>query len=112
MGKLQLATRLQHAITSVSRYPAVLQDIAVVVNESVPASEVQALIEQTGGRLLRDVRLFDLYRGDQVGVGKKSLAYTLTFQADDRTLTDKDANKMRDKIVRRLNSQLDATLRA
>jgi phenylalanyl-tRNA synthetase beta chain len=72
---------------------------------------VQALIEQSGGRLLRDVRLFDLYRGDQVGSDKKSLAYTLTFQADDRTLTDKDANKIRDKIVRRLNAQLDATLR-
>jgi phenylalanyl-tRNA synthetase beta chain len=110
--RLQLATRLQHTVTSVSRFPAVLQDIAVVVNESVPAREVQALIEETGGNLLRDVRLFDLYRGDQVGSDKKSLAYTLTFQADDRTLTDKDANKIRDRIVRRLNDQLGATLRA
>jgi phenylalanyl-tRNA synthetase beta chain len=109
---LQVATRLQHTVTSVSRYPAVLQDIAVVVDEAVPAAEVKAVIEEAGGALLRDVRLFDLYRGEQVGAGNKSLAYSLTFQADDRTLTDKDANKIRDKIVRRLNDKLGATLRA
>jgi phenylalanyl-tRNA synthetase beta chain len=110
--KLQAATRWQHTVTSVSRYPAVLQDIAVVIEESVPANKVQTVIEEAGGKLLRDVRLFDLYRGEQVGAGKKSLAYGLTFQADDRTLTEKDANKIRDKIVRRLNDQLGATLRA
>ena len=110
--KLQAASRLQYTVTSVSRYPAVLQDIAVVVDEDVPASEVQAAIVDAGGRLLRDVRLFDMYRGEQVGAGKKSLAYSLTFQADDRTLTEKDANKLRDKIVRRLNATLGATLRA
>ncbi len=110
--KLQEASRLQYTFTSVSRYPAVLQDIAVVVDERVPASDVQAVIEEAGGKLLRDARLFDLYRGEQVGEGKKSLAYSLTFQADDRTLTEKDANKLRDKIVRRLNDRLGATLRA
>jgi phenylalanyl-tRNA synthetase beta chain len=103
---------LQYTVTSVPRYPAVLQDIAVVVDEGVPASEVQAVIVEAGGKLLRDVRLFDMYRGEQVGAGKKSLAYSLTFQADDRTLTEKDANKLRDKIVRRLNATLGATLRA
>jgi phenylalanyl-tRNA synthetase beta chain len=82
-----------------------------VVDEDVPAGQVEALIEQTGGELLRDVRLFDLYRGKQLGEGKKSLAYSLTFQADDRTLTDRDANKLRDKIVARLNRELGAKLR-
>jgi phenylalanyl-tRNA synthetase beta chain len=109
---LRAATRLQHAVRSVSRYPAALQDIAVVVDEDVPAAEVQAVIEQAGGWLLRGVRLFDQYRGAQVGAGKKSLAYSLTFQADDRTLTDKDANKLREKIVRQLKKKLGATLRA
>ncbi len=110
--KLQAATRTGHTVVSVSRYPAVLQDIAVVVDEGVPAAEVQAAIEEAGGKLLRAVRLFDLYRGEQVGAGKKSLAYSLTFQANDRTLTDKDANKLRAKIVRRLEEELGATLRA
>jgi phenylalanyl-tRNA synthetase beta chain len=109
---LQAATRLQHTVTSVSRYPAVLQDIAVVIDEAVPAAEVKMVIEEAGGNLLRDVRLFDLYRGKQIEAGKKSLAYSLTFQADDRTLTDKDANKIRDKIVRRLGDKFGATLRA
>jgi phenylalanyl-tRNA synthetase beta chain len=109
---LRAATRLQHAVRSVSRYPAALQDIAVVVDEDVPAAEVQAVIEQAGGWLLRGVRLFDQYRGAQVGAGKKSLAYSLTFQADDRTLTDRDANKLRGKIVRQLKKKLGATLRA
>ena len=99
--KLQAASRLQYTVTSVSRYPAVLQDIAVVVDEGVPASEVQAVIVDAGGWLLRDVRLFDLYRGEQVPPGKKSLAYNLTFQADDRTLTEKDANKIQIKKKKR-----------
>jgi len=110
--KLHAVARLGHRVQSVSRYPAVLQDIAVVVDQGVPAAEVQALIEKAGGGLLREVRLFDLYRGEQVGEGKKSLAYSLTFQADDRTLGDKDVNKLRDKILRRLKDRLNATLRA
>jgi phenylalanyl-tRNA synthetase beta chain len=108
--KLQAAARLAHTVESVSRYPAVLQDIAVVVGEDVPAAEVQAII-MGAGNLLRAVRLFDVYRGEQVGAGKKSLAYSLTFQADDRTLADKDVNKLRHKIVRRLQDELDAKLR-
>jgi phenylalanyl-tRNA synthetase beta chain len=110
--KLKTLIPWQHTVTPVSRYPAVLQDIAVVVDESVPASQVQSVIEEAGGRLLRSSRLFDVYHGEQIEAGKKSLAYGLTFQADDRTLTEKDANNMRDKIVRRLSEQLGATLRA
>ncbi len=109
---LQAATRLQHTVEPVSRYPAVLQDIAVVVDEGVPAAEVQAVIERAGGKLLRQARLFDLYRGEQIRPGKRSLAYSLTFRSDDKTLTDKDANKIRDKIVRRLEDELGASLRA
>jgi phenylalanyl-tRNA synthetase beta chain len=65
-----------------------------------------------GGKLLVDVRLFDVYRGGQIGVGRKSLAYALTFQAEDRTLTDKDVAKVQDRIVRRLERELGAKLRA
>jgi phenylalanyl-tRNA synthetase beta chain len=62
--------------------------------------------------VLRDVRLFDLYRGEQVGAGRKSLAYRLVYQADDRTLTDDDATKIRAKIIKALERELSATLRA
>ncbi|MFQ5407487.1 MAG: phenylalanine--tRNA ligase subunit beta [Anaerolineales bacterium] len=96
---------------SVSRFPAVVEDIALIVDEAVPAATVLALIAQTGGRQLVDVQLFDVYRGAQVGAGKKSLAYRLTYQSEEKTLTDKDAARLRNKIVKRLARELGAVLR-
>jgi len=90
----------------------VYEDLAVVVDEGIPAIQVAALIRQTGGKQLADVQLFDIYRGKQIPAGKKSLAYALTFQAADRTLTDQDTSKLRARIVRRLEQELGATLRA
>jgi phenylalanyl-tRNA synthetase beta chain len=96
---------------AVSRFPAVREDIAVVVDEATTAAQVEATIWNAGGNLLRDVRLFDLYRGEQVGVGRKSLAYRLVYQANDRTLTDDDAAKIRARIIKALQRELNATLR-
>ncbi len=101
-----------HLVSPVPRFPAIRQDIAVVVDEGVPASKVQATIHEAGGRLLTDACLFDVYRGDQIATGKKSLAYALTFQAPDRTLTDKEAAKVQSRIVRKLEQDLGAKLRA
>ena len=98
-------------MTPISVHPPIYEDLAVVVDEHVPAVRVRDLIAQTGRVLVRSVVLFDLYRGEQVGVGKKSLAYRLTYQADDRTLTDQEVAKLRAKIVRRLERELGATLR-
>ncbi len=95
-----------------SSQPAVFEDLALIVDESVPAAQVASLIRQTGGKLLVDLRLFDVYRGGQVAQGKKSLAYSLTFQALDRTLTAEDTAKARQKIVARLEREAGATLRA
>ena len=89
-----------------------LRGLAVIVDEATPAAQVAALIRQSGGKLLVDLRLFDVYRGGQFAAGKKSLAYSLTFQAADRTLTDEDTRKLRAKIVGRLERELGATLRA
>jgi phenylalanyl-tRNA synthetase beta chain len=99
------------AMTEISTQPAVYEDLAVVVDEGAPAAQVEALIRQSGGRLLVAARLFDIYRGGQVPAGKKSLAYALTFQAPDRTLTDEDTRKLRSKIVARLERELGAVLR-
>jgi phenylalanyl-tRNA synthetase beta chain len=98
-------------VSSTPSQPPILEDIALIVDEHVPAAEVENLIRQTGGRTITDVRLFDVYRGDQIGAGKKSLAYSLTYQDPARTLTDKDAAKVRNKIVRRLEQKLGAQLR-
>lgn len=100
-----------YLVKALSRYPVVVQDLALVVDESVPADRAQALIEQTGGNVLARVVLFDVYRGDQIAPGKKSLAYSLTFQAADRTLSDNDVMKVREKIIARLKREIGAEVR-
>jgi phenylalanyl-tRNA synthetase beta chain len=69
------------------------------------------LIRQTGGKVIADVRLFDIYRDEKVGAGKKSLAYRITYQAADKTLSDRDVAGIRTLIIRRLEQELGATLR-
>ena len=98
--------------TSVPEFPPVLEDLALVVDEALPAGKVAALIRQTGGRVVADVRLFDIYRDEKLGAGKKSLAYRVTYQAPDKTLSDKDVAGIRARIVRRLEQELGAILRA
>lgn len=96
---------------SISRFPPVSQDIALVLDEDVPASNVRAAILEAGGELLADVALFDLYRGEQVGAGKKSLAYALTYQAIDRTLTDAEVAQVQSRIVDALRDRFQAVQR-
>lgn len=99
-------------VKPVPEFPPVLEDIALIVDEATPASQVEMLIRQTGGKALANVRLFDVYRGDQVGAGKKSLAYSLAYQAPDKTLTDAEAAAIRNKIVKRLEQEVGARLRS
>jgi len=101
----------EYELQSVPSVPPVLEDIALILDESIPAAQVEALIRQTGGTVLTDVKLFDVYRGSQIGAGKKSLAYSLTYQAE-KTLTDKEAAAIRNKIVKRLERELGAKLRS
>jgi phenylalanyl-tRNA synthetase beta chain len=89
----------------------VLEDLALIVDESMPAGKVEALIKQTGGKNLVDVRLFDIFRSPLIGVDKKSLAYSLTYQAPDRTLTDNEVAQLRGRIIKRLDQELGAKLR-
>ena len=100
-----------YGITPVADVPPVLEDIAVIVDESVPAARIERLIRQTGGKTVTDVRLFDVYRDEKIGAGKKSLAYSLTYQSD-KTMTDADAAAIRNKIVKRLEYEVKAKLRS
>ena len=99
------------SIESVPVYPPVLEDIAVIVDEAIPAVQVESVIRKAGGKTLAKVSLFDVYRGAQIGEGKKSLAYNLVFQVQDHTLTDDEAEKVRWKIIRLLEQELKASLR-
>lgn len=103
---------LSFAINPVSVFPPVLEDIALVVDEAIQADQVEALIRQTGGKLLSDVQLFDIFRGAQIGKDKKSMAYSLTYQAQDHTLTAEESTALRNKIIKRLERELGAKLRS
>ncbi len=96
----------------VSEFPPILEDIAVIVDEALPADRVEALIRQTGGKLLGSVSLFDVFRSEQIGIGRKSLAYALVYQSPDGTLTDKEAGQVRFRIIQRLERELGAKLRS
>ena len=100
-----------YGIKPVSEFPPMYEDIALILDESVAASTVEALIRQTGGKTVTDVRLFDVYRDEKIGAGKKSLAYSLTYQAE-KTLTDAEAAAIRTKIVKRLEHMVGAKLRS
>ena len=101
----------RYDIRPVSAYPPVLEDLAFVVDEDLPAGRVADMILQSGGRILTNITLFDVYRSEQIGKGKKSLAYSLTYQSTEKTLTDNDVAQVRQRIIRRLNQELNARLR-
>ena len=93
------------------KYPTVTRDIAVVCDEAVTAGAVEDIITASAGKLLRNVRLFDVYRGTGVPEGKKSMAFSLELRADDRTLTDTDSEQVISRVLSALTEQINATLR-
>ena len=96
----------------ISAYPELRQDLAFVVGEDVTAAELEGAIREAGGELLRDVAVFDEYRGPQIGEGKRSLAFRLSFGSLERTLTDDDVAPVRDAVAEALRSRFGAELRA
>jgi phenylalanyl-tRNA synthetase beta chain len=93
-------------------YPPVRQDLAFVVGEDVPAGALVEAAREAAGDELREMRPFDVYRGEQVGPGKKSIAFAVTFQSDEKTLTDAEAAQLRNRIVTALQGRFGAQLRA
>jgi phenylalanyl-tRNA synthetase beta chain len=93
-------------------YPPVRQDLAFVVPEQVTAGALEAAAREAAGPELREFRAFDVYRSDQIGTGRKSIAFSATFQSPERTLTDEDAADLRQSIVSRLEQDFGAQLRA
>lgn len=95
-----------------SSFPALHQDIALVVDEETPAEQVRLVVEEGAGELLESVELFDVFRGEQLGEGKKSLAFQLLFRAGDRTLTDDEVNEHRLAAAELAKQRLGAEMRA
>jgi len=105
---LLLVQRQPRRYQHISRFPAVLEDLALVVDADVPAQTVQETIRAVGGELLQHVELFDLYQGEQIAAGKKSLAYALTFQAEDRSLTEAEVRQLYQRIQQHAAAVLGA----
>jgi len=101
-----LPEKKYHAL---NRYPAVIRDMAIIVDNNISAAEIKEIV--LGFSLVNGLKLFDLYTGKQVPEGKKSLAYRITYQSSNHTLTDSEVNKIHQKIISKLGEQLGATLR-
>lgn len=93
------------------KYPATLRDIALIVDEDLAIGEILELIGETGGKILEKAELFDVYRGEQVEEGKKSVAIALTYRDAEKTLTDEETNKVHDKVLNKLRDKFNAVLR-
>ena len=115
-AELNFSEMLRHILPDptyvpLPRYPAVSRDLAIVCDEAVTVAQAEKIISGAAGKLLRDVRLFDIYRGVGVPAGKKSMAFSLELRADDRTLTDADSEGVTKKVLTALEEKLGATLR-
>ncbi|HVS85839.1 MAG TPA: hypothetical protein VHD91_09415, partial [Gaiellaceae bacterium] len=111
LAELEAALPGRVVYRDVISFPSVLQDLAFVVDEDAPAAELAAAIREAGGELVRDVEVFDEYRGEQIGAGKRSLAFRVAFGSTERTLTDEDVAPVRAAIVEALARRFGAELR-
>ena len=106
------AARPARDYVDVPTFPAVSMDIAFVVDEGVTHEKLVQCMSSAGGKLLEEVRLFDVYRDDQrIGVGKKSMAYALTYRAVDRTLTGEEVDKAHERLVKKVCGATGAEVR-
>ena len=108
---LYAAVPVSIAYQQVSRHQALTRDLALVVDQDVPAQAIKDTIVAHGSELLRSAELFDVYTGDPIPAGKKNLTYSLVYQATDRTLKDAEANSLQDNLVRVLHEKFGASLR-
>lgn len=104
-------TTFDRKYTGIAKYPAVTRDISMVVPKTVLVGQIEDVIEQRGGKILESYQLFDIYEGAQIQAGHKSVAYSITFRAKDRTLEDKEVNAVMEKILHGLR-ELGIELRA
>lgn len=110
-GKVEDMARTETRYIPLPKYPAISRDIAVVVEEDVAVGDMEETIREMGEELLEDVQLFDIYRGEQVEEGKKSLAFNMTYRSAEKTLTDEEVDALHEKVLLQLKSRFNAALR-
>jgi len=109
LDDLEPSAGVQRKMTQVPRFPSVEQDLSLIVDDDMPAGRLQQAIEATA--LVRSAHVFDVYRGEQVPPGKKSVAFSVSYQSNDHTLTDDDVAKAQRKIIERLRREFGAEQR-
>ena len=97
--------------SAIPRFPSITRDIALVVDTTTVAGDIQKIIVEAGGKLLKEVSVFDLYEGERMEPGKKSLAYSLKYFDPERTLTDEDVTKAHEKVLAAVKEKAGAELR-
>ena len=112
LAELEAAAAERVKYHDVISFPAVRQDLAFVVDVDVPAGELFAAAQEAAGTELRELRFLSDYREPPIPAGKKSIAFSVAFQSAERTLTDEDAARLRERIVEALKRRFDAELRA
>ena len=95
----------------ISKYPSVNKDVAFIVNKDIKSEEIMKILKRVGGRLLESVDVFDLYEGENIDSNKKSLAYSLVFKNNERTLTDEEVTNIFNKMIEEVETKLSAELR-
>ena len=108
---LYAASDLVKKYKALPKFPAVSRDMALLVDDAILAAQIEEIIIKQGGSILEKVNLFDVYKGKQIAEGKKSIAYSIVYRHEERTLKDEEVNKVHDKILRTLEIRLGAQLR-
>lgn len=103
MPSVQGFTTFDRKYEGIAKYPAVKRDLSMVVPKAVLVGQIEAVIRQRGGKILESLELFDIYEGDQIKEGYKSVAYSVYFRAKDRTLEESDISGAMKKILNGLN---------
>ncbi len=106
LDKLFASVQDRHLVRELPTTPPILQDIAIVVDADVESAKLERVIAQAGGDLLKDIQLFDVYQGDPLPEGRKSLAYHLVYQTNDRTLKDKEVAKVHQRIIKTVQNRV------
>ena len=105
------SAKLTYSYKPLPKFPSKTRDIAIIIDEELLAGDIKKTIEEEGGQLLESVELFDIYRGTQVPEGCKSLAFSITYRSNKKTLVEEDVNEIQQRILLKLKERYNANLR-
>lgn len=111
LGVLYQAAKMERKYKALPKFPASLRDIAMLIKDEIPVQDIYNVISRAGKELIEKIELFDVYKGKQIPDGMKSVAYSITYRAENKTLKDEEVNKVHEKVVNAIVEKLGAQLR-